>query len=229
LTYPPLSLQSDWYILGNPNRIPPHDPPNHTKDTKQQTQERERKRSCKGEHAKINPKEQKSESNTKITRSTRNRNSQKGKRSRSIMAEQRAHPCKTQRMKHECRKDRIRQGVATFLTTIIITMIILNTGTRNMDVHKQGTPTPQWQPGQCTCRQTKDQPEGTYKQFNRDDNNDSRSMDNESNKTAKTKETIIINHDKQLKDKYKLSCIINHYNQLDTHRDSIPEQQKDQP
>jgi hypothetical protein len=59
-------------------------------------------------------------------------------------------------MEQEGRKERIRQGVAAFLTSIIITMIVLNTGTRNTSVHEKGTPTPQLQTGQCTCGQTKD-------------------------------------------------------------------------
>jgi hypothetical protein len=123
----------------------------------------------------------------------------------NIMAEQRAHPCKSQRMEHECRKARIRQGIAAFLTTIIITMIILNTGTRNTAVREQGTPKQQLQTDQSTCRRTKDQPEETHKQYNRDN---SRSMDNERKETAKTEQTSIINHNRQSKDKYSGTFLI---------------------
>jgi hypothetical protein len=91
------------------------------------------------------------------------------------MAEQRRHPYERPRMEQKSRKDRIRQGVAAFLTSIIITLIILNTRTRNTDGRKQGKPATRHQQEQCTCRRAKDQHEGTRKQFNRDDKEDSRS------------------------------------------------------
>jgi hypothetical protein len=123
----------------------------------------------------------------------------------------------------------IRQSVAAFLTTIIITIVILNTGKWNTAVREQGTPTPQRQPEQCTCKQAKDQHEGARKQFNRADKEDSRSMDNGRNETGKTAQTSIINQYRQSKDRYELDRIINHYKELDTRTDSRPKQHKDKP
>jgi hypothetical protein len=145
-------LQSDCYILGNPNRIHPREPPNHTHDRKRIKHWKEKERGVAGENTQKstqrsrNPSQRKKKKN----RSTTDRKSQKGEMSSSVTAEQRAHPFKSERMEHERRKDRIRQGVATFLTTSIITMIVLNTGTRNTSVHEKGTRTQQLQPGQYT-------------------------------------------------------------------------------
>jgi cell division protein FtsL len=49
----------------------------------------------------------------------------------SIMEDHSKHPCKQQRMEQERMKNRIKQTTTAFLTTIIVTLIILNTGSRN--------------------------------------------------------------------------------------------------
>jgi hypothetical protein len=48
-------------------------------------------------------------------------------------------------------KHRIKQTITVFLTTIIVTLIILNTGNRNTDVCEQGIRTPQQE--QCPHKQ----------------------------------------------------------------------------
>jgi hypothetical protein len=68
-----------------------------------------------------------------------------------IMKDHSKHLCQQQRMEQECIKNRIKQTVTAFLTTIIVTLIILNTGKRNTAVHKQGIRTPQQE--QCTHKQ----------------------------------------------------------------------------
>jgi hypothetical protein len=49
----------------------------------------------------------------------------------SIMEDHSKHPCKQQRMEQERMKNRIKQTTTAFLTTIIVTLILLNTGSRN--------------------------------------------------------------------------------------------------
>jgi hypothetical protein len=49
----------------------------------------------------------------------------------SIMEDHSKHPCKQQRMERERIKNRIKQTTTAFITTIIVTLIILNTGSRN--------------------------------------------------------------------------------------------------
>jgi exopolysaccharide biosynthesis protein len=102
------------------------------------------------------------------------------------------------RMKH-----RIKQTITAFLTTIIVTLIILNTGNRNTDLRKQGIRTPQQE--QCT-----------HKQVNRDEKEDSRSMDNECNATGRTPQTSINNQHKQSKAREELDRTIDRYKELNT-------------
>jgi hypothetical protein len=84
------------------------------------------------------------------------------------------------------------------LTTIIVTLIILNTGNRNTAVREQGIRTPQQE--QCT-----------HKQVNRNIKEDSRSMDNEGNTKGRTPQTSINNQHKQSKARDKLDRTINLY------------------
>jgi hypothetical protein len=94
----------------------------------------------------------------------------------SIMEEHSKHPCKQQRV--ERMKNRIKQTTTAFLTTIIFTLIILNTGSRNTAGRKQGIETPQH--GQCA-----------QKQDNRDKKEDSRSLGNEGYRPGRTPQTSI--------------------------------------
>jgi hypothetical protein len=54
------------------------------------------------------------------------------------------HPCKQQRMEQEHMKNKIKQTTTAFITTIIVTLILLHTGSRNKALqhgqcaHKQG-------------------------------------------------------------------------------------------
>jgi hypothetical protein len=91
--------------------------------------------------------------------------------------------------------------------------IILNTGNRNTTVREQGIRTPQQE--QCT-----------HKQVNRDEKEDSRSMDNERNETGRTPQTSINNQQKQSKAREELDRTINLYKELNTRTDSRPKQHK---
>jgi hypothetical protein len=130
-----------------------------------------------------------------------------------IMEDHSKHPCKQQRIEQERMKHRIKQTTTAFLTTIIVTLIILNTGNRNTVIRKQGIRTPQQK--QCT-----------QKQVNRDEKEDSRSMGNERYVTGRTLQTSINNQHKQSKARHKLDHTITRYKELNTHTDSIPKQHK---
>jgi hypothetical protein len=80
----------------------------------------------------------------------------------SIMEDHRKHLCKQQRMEQEHIKNRIKQTTTAFLTAIIVTLIILNTGSRNKAP----------QHGQCA-----------QKQDNKDKKEDNRSLGNEGYRT----------------------------------------------
>jgi hypothetical protein len=131
----------------------------------------------------------------------------------SIVEDHSKHPCKQQRMEQEQMKNKIKQTTTAFLTTIIITLIILNTESKNTAGRKQGIETPQ----HIQCAQ---------KQDNRDEKEDSRSMENDRYATGRTPQTRINNQHKQLKARHKLDRTINHYKELNTRTDSRPKQHK---
>jgi hypothetical protein len=73
----------------------------------------------------------------------------------SIMEDHSKHLCTQQRMEQERMKNRIKQTTTAFLTTIIVTLIILNTGSRNKAP----------QHGQCAQKQdNRDEKEGSILQ-----------------------------------------------------------------
>jgi hypothetical protein len=123
----------------------------------------------------------------------------------SIMEDHSKHPCKQQRMEQERMKNRIKQTTTAFLTTIIVMLIILNTGSRNKAP----------QHGQCA-----------QKQVNRDKKEDSRSLGNEGYRTGRTPQTSIKNQHTQSKARHDLDRTINRYTKLITRMDSRPKQHK---
>jgi hypothetical protein len=133
-------------------------------------------------HPSANTTKEKEQTKQQQNKHTKYETNKKMDKRNSIMEDQRKHPCQQQRTEHERMKHRIRQTVTAFLTTIIITIILLNTGNRNTAVRKQGVRTPQQQQEKCT-----------HKQVNRDDKEDSRSMDNERNATGRTPQRSINN------------------------------------
>jgi hypothetical protein len=116
-------------------------------------------------------------------------------------------------MEQEHMNNRIKQTTTTFLTTINVTLITLNTGSRNMDRCKRGIETPQH--GQCA-----------QEQDNRDEKEDSMSMGNERYTIGRTEQTSINNQQKQLKARQELDRTINRYKELNTRTDSRPKQNK---
>jgi hypothetical protein len=123
----------------------------------------------------------------------------------SIKEDHSKHPCKQQRMEQERMKNIIKQTTTAFHTTIIVTLIILNTGSKNKAP----------QHGQCA-----------QKQVNRDEKEDSRSLGNEGYRTGRTPQTSINNQHTQSKARHDLDRTVNRYTKLITHRDSRPKQQK---
>jgi hypothetical protein len=124
----------------------------------------------------------------------------------SIMEDHSKHPCKQQRMEQEPMKNRIKQTTTAFLTTIIVTLIILNTGSRNKAP----------QHGQCA-----------QKQDNRDKKEDSRGLGNKGYRTGRTPQTSINNQHTQSKARHDLDRTINRYTELITRTDSRPNLHKD--
>jgi hypothetical protein len=102
-------------------------------------------------------------------------------------------------------KNRIKQTTNAFLTTIIVTLIILDTGS--------GNKAPQH--GQCAQEQVKG-----------DEKEDSRSWGNEGYRTGRTPQTSINNQRTQSKARHDLDCTINRYTKLITRMDSRPKQHK---
>jgi hypothetical protein len=131
----------------------------------------------------------------------------------SIMEDHSKHPCKQQWMEQERMKNRIKQTTTAFLTIIIVTLIILNTGSRNTAGRKQGIETPQ----QVQCAQ---------KQDNRYEKEDSRSMGNERYATGRRPQRSIKHQHKQSKARHELDRTINRYKELNTRTDSRPKQHK---
>jgi hypothetical protein len=110
-------------------------------------------------------------------------------------------------MEQEHMKIRIKKTTTAFLTTIIVTLIILNTGSRNTARREQGIETPQH--GQCA-----------QEQDNKDEKEDSRSMGYECYTTGRTPQTSINNQHKQSKARHELDRTINRYKELYTRTDS---------
>jgi hypothetical protein len=102
-------------------------------------------------------------------------------------------------MEQKCMKNRIKQTTTAFLTTIIVTLILLNTGNRNK---------PQ-QHGQCA-----------QKQVNEKEKEDSRSWGNEGYGTGRTLKTSINNQCTQSKARHDLDRT------MDSCMDSRPKQHK---
>jgi hypothetical protein len=123
----------------------------------------------------------------------------------SIIEDHRKHPCKRQRIEQERMKNRIKRTTTAFLTTIIVTLIILNTGSRNKAP----------QHGQCA-----------QKQDNKDKKEDSRSLGNEGYRTGRTPQTSINNQHTQSKARHNLDRTIKRYTDLITRTDSRPKQHK---
>jgi hypothetical protein len=124
----------------------------------------------------------------------------------SIVEDHSKHLCKQQRIEQERMKNIIKQNTTAFLTTIIITLIKLNTESKNTSGRKQGIETPQH--GQCA-----------QKQDNRDEKEDSRSMENDRYTTGRTPQTSINNQHKQSKARHELDRTINHYKKLNMRTD----------